>query len=192
MSTISQAGRRAVSRTMPPPIQVQRQIHLVRGRKIMVDADLAALYGVTTGNLNLAVRRNPTRFPDDFMFQLTREEADSLLLQIARANGTRGGRRSLPFVFTELGVAMLSSVLNSERAVQMNIVAMRAFVQLRQVVAHNKHIAARMEKLEEDFKENRGRVASVIEVLVEDIDRIEQEVKQMKALPPPRKRKIGF
>ena len=103
----------------------------------MLDSDLAALYQVTTGNLNLAVRRNESRFPPD-----------SLLLQSARPNG-RGGRRTPPFAFTELGVAMLSSVLNSERAVQMNILIMRAFVRLREILATNKDIAGRIEKLEQ-------------------------------------------
>src|ERR1035437_5288138 len=123
----------------------------------MLDSDLAALYGVTTGNLNLAVRRNKARFPDDFMFGLTKHEADSLLLQSARANTGRGGRRTPPFAFTELGVAMLSSVLNSERAVQMNIIMMRAFVRLREIVNSNKDIASRIEKLER----SQDRTASV-------------------------------
>ena len=154
----------------------------------MLDSDLAALYGVTTGNLNLAVRRNKARFPDDFMFGLTKHEADSLLLQIARAKTGRGGRRTPPFAFTELGVAMLSSVLNSERAVPMNMSIMRAFVRLREIIAHNKDFAARIEKLEQ----GHGRTASVIEILVEDIDRLAHDVRQMKTLPTPRKRKIGF
>ncbi len=94
----------------------------------MIDSDLATLYQVATGNLNLAVRRNKNRFPSDFMIKLSKKETDSLLLQSARANAGRGGRRTPPFAFTELGVAMLSSVLNSERAVQMNIIIMRAFV----------------------------------------------------------------
>jgi ORF6N domain len=94
-----------------PTRLIEHHIHVARGHKIMLDSDLAALYGVTTGNLNLAVRRNKTRFPKDFMFELTKDEADSLLLQNARAKSGRGGRRTLPFAFTELGVAMLSSVL---------------------------------------------------------------------------------
>jgi hypothetical protein len=153
----------------------------------MLDSDLAALYGVTTGNLNLAVRRNKTRFPEDFMFALTSDEAAGLLLQFARANG-RGGRRTPPYAFTELGVAMLSSVLNSERAVQANIAIMRAFVRLRALIASNKKIAARVEKLEQ----GQDRTASVIEVLVEDIDRLAQDVRQIKVLPKPRPGKIGF
>jgi hypothetical protein len=171
-----------------PTRPIERHIHIARGQKVMLDSDLATLYGVTTGNLNLAVRRNMTRFPKDFMFELTNDESNSLLLQNARAKSARGGRRTLPFAFTELGVAMLSSVLNSERAVQMNIAIMRAFVRLREIIAHNKDIAVRVEKLER----NHDRTASVIEILVDDIDRIAADVKQMKNLPSAPKRKIGF
>src|SRR5262249_34537168 len=137
---------------------------------------------------NLAVRRNEKRFPLDFMFQLTAAEADSLLLQTAIAKTGRGGRRTPPFAFTELGVAMLSSVLNSERAVQMNIVIMRAFVRMRELMAANKDLAARIDKLEH----GHDRTTSVIEVIVEDIDRLAVEVKRLKALPEPKKRRIGF
>ncbi len=148
----------------------------------MLDADLAELYQVTTGNLNLAVRRNPDRFPQDFMFQITKEENEALLLQIARANIGRGGRKTPPYAFTELGVAMLSTVLRSQRAIQMNMLIMRAFVKLRELIASHKDLAARIEKLES----TQGGHASVISLLVEEID-------NLKMLPPehPRKR-IGF
>jgi hypothetical protein len=109
-----------------PAKLIDRRIYIVRGKKVMLDSDLADLYQVTTGNLNLAVRRNLDRFPSDFMFQLTKSEHDALLLQIARAKAGRGGRQTPPYAFTELGVAMLSSVLRSDRAVQMNINIMRA------------------------------------------------------------------
>jgi hypothetical protein len=170
------------------PRPIDSLIHVIRGQKVMLDSDLAILYGVTTGNLNLAVRRNTGRFPDDFMFELTKQEAGALLLQNARANAGRGGRRTPPFAFPELGVAMLSSVLNSERAVQMNMAIMRAFVRMRELMASNKDIAARVEKLERGHE----RAASVIEVLIEDIDRLARDVKDMKALPPVTKRRIGF
>jgi len=100
---------------------IERQILLLRGHKVLLDADLAALYGVTTKRLNEQVRRNPSRFPDDFMFRLTADEAEVLRSQIATSKGGRGGRRYAPYVFTEQGVAMLSTVLNSERAIQVNI-----------------------------------------------------------------------
>src|SRR5260370_28001097 len=119
---------------LPIPTQlIERRIYLIRGQKVMLDSDLAELYQVLTKNLNLAVRRNQHRFPEDFMFQLTKEETESLRLQFATPNEGRGGRRYLPYAFTELGVAMLSSVLNSERAVQMNILIIRAFVKLREL-----------------------------------------------------------
>jgi hypothetical protein len=111
---------------------IEHRIHLVRGERVMLDADLAALYDVSTGRLNEAVRRNRGRFPTDFMFRLTLQEATSLRSQFAISNVYgRGGRRYLPYAFTEQGVAMLSSVLNSKRAVAVNILIMRTFVQLR-------------------------------------------------------------
>jgi hypothetical protein len=116
---------------------IDRRIYIVRGKKVMLDSDLAELYQVTTGNLNVAVRRNIDRVPSDFMFQLTKHEHAALLLQFARAKTGRGGRQTPPYAFTELGVAMLSSVLNSDRAVQMNILIMRAFVRLREALATN-------------------------------------------------------
>jgi len=161
-------------------------IRVIRGQKVMLDADLAALYGIETKQLNRAVNRNLSRFPEGFMFRLTAEER--LRCQIGTSNTGRGGRRYLPHAFTEHGVVMLCSVLNSERAVQMNIVIVKAFVRMRELIASNKDIAARIDKLER----GHGRTASVIEVLVEDIDRLAHEVKDMKALPPVTKRKIGF
>jgi hypothetical protein len=180
---------RKTPKSSVPSRPIERHIHIVRGQKVMLDADLAVLYGVPTKSLNLAVRRNLRRFPEDFMFQLTSEEAAAALrFQIGTSKKGRGGRRYLPYGFTELGVAMLSSVLNSERAVQMNMAIMRAFVRLREMIAHNKDIAARVEKLER----GHDRTASVIEILVDDIDRIVRDVKQMKHLPSPSKRKYGF
>lgn len=148
----------------------------------MLDADLAELYQVTTGNLNLAVRRNSSRFPPDFMFQLTKEEADSLRLQIAISKNGRGGRRTPPYAFTEHGVAMLSSILNSERAVQMSILIIRAFVKMRELLASHKNLAARVEKLEA----SHNRHASVINLLAEEIEDLKR--------PPtePARRRIGF
>jgi hypothetical protein len=104
-----------------PVERIEQQIYLIRREKVMIDSDLAELYQVTTGNLNLAVRRNAGRFPQDFMFQLTKEETTSLLLQSARTKKQRGGRQTPPYAFTEQGVAMLASVLNSDRAIAVNI-----------------------------------------------------------------------
>lgn len=162
-----------------PDEVVERRIYLIRGIKVMLDSDLARLYGVTTGNLNLAVRRNAERFPPDFMFQLTDGELRNLMLQYARSSW--GGRRKLPFAFSEHGVAMLSAVLRSQRAVEMSILVVRAFVKLREMVASNRDLAAKMEKLEASQREH----ASVINILAEEID-------MLKMLPPPPSKRIGF
>lgn len=127
---------------------IEKRIFLMRGQKVMLDADLAKLYQIPTKSLNLAIHRNLSRFPPDFMFQMTSEEYQSLRFQFETSNEGRGGRRYLPYVFTELGVAMLSSVLNSERAVQMNIFIIRAFVKLREMLATHKDLALKMEELE--------------------------------------------
>jgi len=167
---------------------VESLIHIIRGQKVMFDADLAALYEVPTKRLNEAVKRNASRFPKEFMFQLSEEEADSLRSQIATSNERRGGRRYAPYAFTEYGVVMLSSVLNSERAIQVNLMIVRAFIRIRELIVSNKDLAIRIDKLER----SHDRTSSVIEVLVEDIDRLSSEVQDMKALPPATKRRIGF
>ncbi|MBM3754890.1 MAG: ORF6N domain-containing protein [Acidobacteria bacterium] len=123
-------------------------IRVIRGQKVLLDTDLAALYEVPTFRLNEAVKRNRERFPDDFMFQLTAEESRSLTSQIAMSKTGRGGRRTLPYAFSEHGVAMLSSVLNSERAIQMNIFVVRAFIRIRELANQNAELAARVERLE--------------------------------------------
>jgi hypothetical protein len=130
---------------------IERRIYLIRGQKVMIDFDLAELYGVATSRLNEQVTRNKKRFPEDFMFRLSKEEADSLRsqfaisrsdlrLQFATSKSGRGGRRYLPYAFTEQGVAMLSSVLNSEQAIEVNIAIMRAFVRLRQILETNEEL----------------------------------------------------
>lgn len=121
---------------------IERKIYLIRGQKVMVDFDLAELYGVTTSRLNEQVTRNRKRFPEDFMFRLTKEESNSLRSHFAISKIGRGGRRHLPYVFTEQGVAMLSTVLNSEQAIEVNISIMRAFVQLRQILEQTKNSIA--------------------------------------------------
>ncbi len=165
---------------------VESLIHVIRGQKVILDSDLAELYGVPTKRLNEAVKRNPTRFPAKFMFRLSAEEANRMRSQFATASKTN--IRFQPLAFTEHGVVMLSAVLNSERAIQMSILVVDAFVRMRELMASNKDIAARVEKLERCH----DRSASVIEILVEDIDRLAHEVKEMKALPTPSRRKIGF
>ncbi|MBM4312311.1 MAG: ORF6N domain-containing protein [Deltaproteobacteria bacterium] len=158
---------------------VETRIFLIRGKKVMLDADLAELYGVETSNLNKAVKRNLDRFPVDFMFQLTKEEADSLRFQIgmSKASG-RGGRRFLPNAFTEQGVAMLSSVLKSKRAAQVNITIMRAFVKLREMIASHKDLARRLDVLEKKYDQQFKIVFDAI--------------RELMAPPTKPRRKIGF
>jgi hypothetical protein len=158
---------------------IEGKILLVRGRKVILDRDLAELYKVETFNLNKAVKRNIDRFPSDFMFQLTSEEADSLRFQIGMSKATgRGGRRYLPYVFTEQGVAMLSGVLNSKRAVQVNIAIMRAFVKLREMIASHKDLEKKLSELEKKFD---GQFQIVFEA-----------IRQLMVIEEKPKKKIGF
>ena len=131
-----------------PDEVVMNKIHLIRNHKVMLDMDLAELYQVTSKRLNERVKRNASRFPDDFMFQLTEQEWESLRSQIATSKKGRGGRRYAPFAFTEHGVLMLSSVLNSERAVQVNIQIMRIYTKLKGMLLTHKDILLKLEKLE--------------------------------------------
>ena len=131
--------------------QIQNLIYEIRGTKVMLDSDLAKLYGVETFNLNKAVKRNLHRFPNDFMFQLTKEEYDALIFQIGISKKGRGGRRILPYVFTEQGVAMLSTVLNSEQAIAINIQIMRTFVQIKKFALEHKELNRRITDLEQLF-----------------------------------------
>jgi hypothetical protein len=164
-----------------PVALIERRIYLVRGKKVMVDTDLAELYGVPTFRLNEAVKRNRKRFPADFMFKLNKKETESLTSQSAISKKGRGGRRSMPYVFTEQGVAMLSSVLNSDRAIQVNIVIMRAFVRLRQMLESNQEL-------------NR-RFAAVVRKLAEHDEYftvVFDELKKLTSPPVSRPRRIGF
>ncbi len=151
------------------PVEViERRIYLIRERKVMLDSDLADLYQVETFNLNKAVKRNLDRFPQDFMFQLTKEEAKVLRFQIGMSKPSgRGGRRYLPYAFTEQGVAMLSSVLNSSRAVQVNIAIMRTFARLRYILATHKDLAAKLEAMEKKYDKQFKVVFDVLRQLTE-------------------------
>lgn len=175
---------------MVPSERIERSILLLRRHKVMLDASLAFLYGVSVGRLNEAVKRNRDRFPADFMFQLTREEFDSLRSQIVTSNlksqiaissSDWGGRRHPPYAFTEQGVAMLSSVLRSKTAVQVNIEIMRAFVRLREILASHKDLANKLEALERKFEGHDKHIRSPFEA-----------IRQLMAPPEPKKRKIGF
>jgi len=147
--------------------QVAQHIHSVRGQNVMLDSELAELYEVETYLLNRAVQRNKERFPEDFMFQLTAEETKSLRFQFGISNTGRGGRRYLPYVFTEQGVAMLSSALRSERAVQVNIAIMRAFVNLRGLLTQDSDLARRILHLEEKYDRQFAAVFDAIRQMIE-------------------------
>lgn len=179
-NTKAAADEKKQAPTALPDVQsLSRLVHVVRGEKVLLDADLAMLYGVETGALNRAVKRNADRFPGDFMFQLQAAEWANLQCQIGIAS-SHGGRRGAPHVFTEQGVAMLSSVLNATRAVQVNIAIMRTFVQLRRMMDSNRDLARRIDALEARYDEQFSGVFDAIKQLV-------AEDKQRKAKPP-----IGF
>jgi hypothetical protein len=170
-----------MSDTLIPVERIQKSILLIREQKVLLDKDLAEMYGVTTFNLNKAVKRNLNRFPKDFMFQLTKEENECLRFQtgISKPVG-RGGRRYLPYAFTEQGVAMLSSVLHSDTAVAVNIAIMRAFVQLREILSTHKDLARKLDALEKKYDQNFRVVFEAI--------------RQLMAPPntPEKKGKFGF
>lgn len=169
----------ADKQSLVPAERIERAILLIRGHKVMLDADLADLYGVSVGRLNEAVKRNRVRFPDDFMFQLTRGEFTDLKSQFAISSSRWGGRRHPPYAFTEQGVAMLSSVLRSKRAVRVNVEIMRAFVRLRQMLASHKELARKLEALEKRYDAQFKVVFDAIRELMAPSE------------PPPRRR-IGF
>ncbi|OGC20989.1 hypothetical protein A3J90_06720 [candidate division WOR-1 bacterium RIFOXYC2_FULL_37_10] len=170
-----------------PVERIESRIYLVRGHKVLLDFDLAVLYQVPTKRLNEQVRRNMERFPEDFMFQLTYDETNSLRSQFAtlKVNGgtsLRGKHKKyLPYAFTEQGIAMLSSVLKSKTAIQVNIQIMRTFTKLRALMENNKALAEKLKELE-----------SKVGVNTEDIKLIFETIKQMLAVPEKPKRKMGF
>jgi len=150
---------------MIPTERIESRIYLIRGQKVMLDHDLANLYGVPTKRLNEAVKRNIQRFPEGFIFILTEKEAKNLRSQFATSN--RGGRRYLPFAFTEHGVAMLSSVLNSERAIQINIMIIKAFIRLRQVLIDHQELIGLFQKLETRVGQHDAVINEIIEAIRE-------------------------
>jgi hypothetical protein len=151
---------------MIPIERIRQCIYLVRKQKVMLDKDLAALYGVTTKRLNEQVQRNINRFPSDFMFQLNDDETKILRSQIATSKKGRGGRRYNPYAFTEQGVAMLSSVLRSKRAVEVNIAIMRTFVKLRQILADNALLRRKIESMERKYDEQFQQVFTVLKCMI--------------------------
>lgn len=162
--------------------QIVERIILLRGHKVMLDKDLAALYGVETRTLLQAVKRNKERFPSDFMFQLNAKEWENLRSQIVISSLEWGGRRYTPYVFTEQGVAMLSSVLHSPQAISVNIEIMRAFVRLREMLASNKALARKLQELERKLSTHDEAIAAILSAIRE----------LMKPPVPAKKRPIGF
>lgn len=166
--------------TIIPKERVEQKILVIRGHKVMLDSDLAELYGVEAKRLNEQVRRNLERFPEDFMFQLNNQEVTLLRSQIATLNTGRGEHRKyIPYAFTEQGVSMLSSVLHSPRAVQVNIEIMRAFVKLRQMLISHKELAEKLDKMEKAYDHNFQFIFKTLRQLMEPP-------------PAPPRKKIGF
>lgn len=163
-----------------PEERITNVILLLRGHKVMLDADLAVLYGVDTRELVQAVKRNAKRFPSDFMFQLTVDEFTRLRSQVVISKPGRGGRRTPPYAFTEQGVAMLSSVLRSERAIEVNVEIMRAFVRLRQLLIANDDLGKKLSKLEKKYDRHDAQFKVVFQAIRELMD------------PPKKRRRIGF
>ncbi len=175
-------GENMKNQPMIPQEKIASKIYLIRGKRVMLDSDLAELYGVKTKVLNLAVRRNLGRFPDDFMFQLTFQETESLRFQFETSKKGRGGRRYSPYTFTQEGVAMLSGVLNSPRAVQANILIMRAFIKLREMVATNELIRQKIEELEKKYEKHDRQFKVIFEALRNLLEPVKT----------PKKKAIGF
>ncbi len=168
-----------MSKRITPVEKITRTIFVLRGQRVLIDSDLAVLYGVTTGNLNKAVNRNRDRFPRDFMFRLTADEIEILRFQSGISSW--GGRRYHPYAFTEEGVAMLSSVLRSERAVKVNVAIMRAFVRLREALETNRDLARKFSELEKRVGKHD-----------QEIDAIIDAIRRLMAPPDKPKREIGF
>ncbi len=166
------------------PTVIESRIHVVRGQRVMLDSELAELYGVPTHRLNEQVARNSDRFPSDFAYQLTREEFANLISQIATSSSGHGGRRKLPWVFTEHGVAMLSSVLRTPTATKVNIEIIRAFVRLRRLLATPGEILTIVKELAETVALHDAQIHKIAGVL--------SQILSPPPSPPTPDRKIGF
>ncbi len=161
--------------------RIENLIFVIRGQRVMIDADLATLYGVETKRLNRQVKRNLVRFPKDFVFQLTPQEARNLRCQFGTSSSGYGGRRYLPYAFTEHGAIMAANVLNSERAVEMSVYVVRAFVRLREMLAAHKQLGEKLAELERKLATHDRQIIQIVKV-----------IKQLMAPPPNPPRKIGF
>jgi hypothetical protein len=175
------ARRTSGIRPKAAAVSIDLRILILRHQRVILDTALAELYNVPVKRLNEQTKRNRKKFPADFMFQLTLRENRSLRSQFATSNMGRGGRRSLPYAFTEHGAIMAATVLNSEQAVEMSVFVVRAFVRLREVLAANKELAARMEELEEQLGTHDGAIQGILQV-----------IKRLMNPPSRRRSKIGF
>lgn len=162
-------------------VPVESRIHVLRQQKVILDSDLAELYGVPVKRLNEQVKRNRERFPADFMFHLSPAETESLRSQIATSHPGRGGRRYPPHAFTEHGAIMAATVLNSERAVEMSVFVVRAFVRLREILATNQQLATKIDELEQRLDTHDASIQDLLDA-----------IRELMAPEPPSGRKIGF
>ena len=162
-----------------PEKVIEKRICMIRGQKVILDADLAAFYGVTTKRLNQQVKRNIDRFPTDFMFQLTENELDNMRLQIATAS--KRNIRYTPYAFTEHGVIMAASVLNTQRAIDVSVYVVRAFVKLREMLSTNKKLEHKLNELERKVESHDGAIRSIVAT-----------IRELMTPPEPKKKKIGF
>src|SRR5882762_861626 len=187
-------GRASESRSSVVPIErIESRILLVRGRKVLLDADLATLYGVQTRRLNEHVRRNLAKSPADFMFQLTDAEFELLMSQFATSNPGRGGRRKRPLVFTEHGALMAATVLNSARAVEVSLYVVRAFVRLRETLATHKDLASKLHVLEKKTEALALRHDSFAASTRLQLHQVFEAIRELMRAPEPAKRRpIGF
>ena len=170
------------------PVHIDSIIQLVRGERVILDTDLAKIYGIPTFRLNEAVKRNRDRFPNDFLFQVTKDEHEALTSQNAMSKKGRGGRRTLPFAFTEHGAVMAANILNSERAVQMSIFVVRAFIKMRQTLAANRALTGKLNELE---KKLTGRLDVHENAIVYVLGEL-KKLMEAPQLPEPKRRPIGF
>jgi hypothetical protein len=170
-----------INMTIVTEAKIEKMIYRIRGQNVMLDSDLASLYEVDTKKFNQAVKRNIKRFPKDFMFQLSKAEYESLRSQFVTSNGGRGGRRYAPYAFTEQGVAMLSSILHSDRAIEVNISIMRTFVKIRHFLSSDENLADRLSNLE-------CGTDQLFKIVFERLDNLEAHAPAL----PSKRRKIGF
>jgi hypothetical protein len=169
-----------------PDEPIEQLIRIIRGQRVILGEDLAQIYGVLTWRLTEQVKRNRGRFPEDFMFQLSDEEDAALTSQIARSKKGRGGRRTRPYAFTEHGAFMAATVLNSPRAVKMSVFVVRAFVKMREILAQNKELSAKLADLERTLTGRLDNHEKVILHILEEIKKL------MEPPPEPKRREIGF